>query len=103
MPKSACEQVITASSKGWWCCGSCWCHLFVSRFELEFLPKRPPKDPLKAFRKVPDEDKWKKREGLPPVGQGIEGNTSSQLVSTAWATSFFDLMGKSLMMIVKRL
>lgn len=67
---AACEQVIVASGKGWWCRGSCWCHLSVSRFELEFVPKSPPRDPLKTLRNVPGEDKWKQKEVLPPIRQG---------------------------------
>ena len=76
MPKPACEQVIAASGKGWWCCGSCWCHLFVSRFELEFVPKPPPRGPLKALREVPGEDKQKKKEVLPALRQDKKGKAA---------------------------
>ena len=76
VPNSACEQVIVASGKGWWCRGSCWCRVFVSRFEVEFVPKSAPRDPLKALRNVPGEEEWKKKESLPPLRQGTEGKAA---------------------------
>ncbi|KAM6225514.1 coiled-coil domain-containing protein 81-like isoform 1-T1 [Spheniscus humboldti] len=44
--------------------------IIFPEFELEFVPKSPPRDPLKTLRNVPGEDKWKQKEVLPPVRQG---------------------------------
>ncbi|XP_037244452.1 uncharacterized protein LOC119148420 isoform X2 [Falco rusticolus] len=65
VPSSGWEQ----SKKGWWCLWSCHCHLFVTRSELEFVPKSQSRHPLKVLRRALGEDMWKKEEDLPPIRQ----------------------------------
>lgn len=69
VPSSGWEQ----SKKGWWCLWSCHCHLFVTRFELEFVPKSQSRHPLKVSRRALGEDMWKKEEDLPPIRQHTKG------------------------------
>ncbi|XP_029862044.1 coiled-coil domain-containing protein 81-like [Aquila chrysaetos chrysaetos] len=50
--------------------------IIFPEFELELVTKPTPRDPLKALRNVPAEDKGKKKEGLPPLGQDTEGKAA---------------------------
>ncbi|KAK4806391.1 hypothetical protein QYF61_016241 [Mycteria americana] len=44
--------------------------IIFPEFELEFVPKPPPRAPVKHLRKVPGEDKRKEEEVLPALRQG---------------------------------
>ncbi|KAK4806392.1 hypothetical protein QYF61_016242 [Mycteria americana] len=50
--------------------------IIFPEFELEFVPKPPPRAPVKHLRKVPGEDKRKEEEVLPALRQGKKGKAA---------------------------
>lgn len=68
--------MAAAAAKGCWYRGLCWSCSFVRRFELAFVPKPLPRDPLRALRKVPGEATEQENEVLPSLNGGKGGKAA---------------------------